>query len=291
MAGPDRGLQAVPRGLERNLATYLQAVRAELLKLSGLVRGSDKTRALRASEAVSAFGTVSAASGGVDVGTLAAQILREGVVTEKQLADGAATDVKLADNAVTPRALAPGAVGNRALAEGAVTGGKLARGAVTSEALSARCVTGENVAARAVDTRHLAEGAVTGEKLAQGAVTHAALADGSVDASKLVPGAVDTDFLRDGSVTAGKLAKGALPLWEAGRAADGERVALPGVWQERPHVFLSAVFRLASGGAGEMLAGPEGLAEDTDGNGTGTGVWSFVARGDFAWIAVGMKRA
>ena len=40
MAASDRGLQSVPRGLDRNLTTYLQAIRTELLRLSGLVRGS-----------------------------------------------------------------------------------------------------------------------------------------------------------------------------------------------------------------------------------------------------------
>lgn len=51
MAASDRGLQSVPRGLDRNLTTYLQAIRTELLRLSGLVRGSDQSRAVRASEA------------------------------------------------------------------------------------------------------------------------------------------------------------------------------------------------------------------------------------------------
>ena len=56
MAASDRGLQSVPRGLDRNLTTYLQAIRTELLRLSGLVRGSDQSRAVRASEASAAFG-------------------------------------------------------------------------------------------------------------------------------------------------------------------------------------------------------------------------------------------
>ena len=73
MAAPDRGLQSVPRGLDRNLTTYLQAIRTELLRLSGLVRGSDQSRAVRASEASAAFGggSVSTPSGSVDVAAIA----------------------------------------------------------------------------------------------------------------------------------------------------------------------------------------------------------------------------
>ena len=109
MAAPDRGLQAVPRGLDRNLTTYLQAIRTELLRLSGLVRGSDQSRAVRASEASVAFGggTVSTASGSVDMGAIASQIFRDGSVTERKLADRAVAGGKLADNAVTSRTIAP----------------------------------------------------------------------------------------------------------------------------------------------------------------------------------------
>ena len=73
MAASDRGLQSVPRGLDRNLTTYLQAIRTELLRLSGLVRGSDQSRAVRASEASAAFGggSVSTPSGSVDVAAIA----------------------------------------------------------------------------------------------------------------------------------------------------------------------------------------------------------------------------
>lgn len=49
MAASDRGLQSVPRGLDRNLTTYLQAIRTELLRLSALsaVRTSPAPYGLR----------------------------------------------------------------------------------------------------------------------------------------------------------------------------------------------------------------------------------------------------
>ena len=99
MAASDRGLQSVPRGLDRNLTTYLQAIRTELLRLSGLVRGSAQSRAVRASEASAAFGggSVSTPSGSVDVAAIASQIFRDGSVTERKLADRAVTGGKLAD--------------------------------------------------------------------------------------------------------------------------------------------------------------------------------------------------
>ena len=78
MAASDRGLQSVPRGLDRNLTTYLQAIRTELLRLSGLVRGSDQSRAVRASEASAAFGggSVSRLPGAWMPSYIASQIFR-----------------------------------------------------------------------------------------------------------------------------------------------------------------------------------------------------------------------
>ena len=209
MAASDRGLQSVPRGLDRNLTTYLQAIRTELLRLSGLVRGSDQSRAVRASEASAAFGggSVSTPSGSVDVAAIASQIFRDGSVTERKLADRAVTGGKLADNAVTARTIAPGEVDNNALAEQAVTAGKLAGGTVTAGALANGCVTRGKLAEDAVDTRNLMDGAVTSDKIEEGAVTTERLGDWAVTFYKISPGAVGTESIRDGSVTAKKLAK------------------------------------------------------------------------------------
>ena len=242
MAAPDRGLQAVPRGLDRNLTTYLQAIRTELLRLSGLVRGSDQSRAVRASEASVAFGggTVSTASGSVDMGAIASQIFRDGSVTERKLADRAVAGGKLADNAVTSRTIAPGEVGNNALAEQAVTAGKLADGAVTAGALAMRCVTRDKLAEDAVGTPNLLDGAVTSDKLGKGAVTAEALGDWAVTFYKISPGAVETESIRDASVTAKKLAEDVRPpTWVSGDAKDGENVVIPGKWDGQPAVFLT----------------------------------------------------
>lgn len=298
MAASDRGLQSVPRGLDRNLTTYLQAIRTELLRLSGLVRGSDQSRAVRASEASAAFGggSVSTPSGSVDVAAIASQIFRDGSVTERKLADRAVTGGKVADNAVTARTIAPGEVDNNALAEQAVTAGKLADGAVTAGALANGCVTRGKLAEDAVDTRNLMDGAVASDKIEEGAVTTERLGDWAVTFYKISPGAVGTESIRDGSVTAKKLAKGALPpAWASGDAKDGETVAIPGNWDGRPAVFLtgwSCIVPEADPETGErrITVGPERFTEALDADGAGTGVWSFAARGDFSWMAMGRAK-
>ena len=298
MAAPDRGLQAVPRGLDRNLTTYLQAIRTELLRLSGLVRGSDQSRAVRASEASVAFGggSISTASGNVDVGAIASQVLRDGSVTERKLAERAVTGGKLADNSVTSRTIAPGEVGNNALAGGAVTAGKLADGAVTSGALMNRCVTRDKLGDGAVDTRNLMDGAVTSDKIEEGAVTTERIGDWAVTFYKISPGAVGTESIRDGSVTAKKLAQGTLPpAWASGDAKDGETVVIPGNWDGRPTVFLtgwSGIVPEADPETGEqrITVGPERFTETMDADGAGTGAWRFVARGDFSWMAMGRAK-
>lgn len=294
---PDRGLQAVPRGLDRDLTTCLQALRTEILRLSGMVRGSENSRAVRASEAVPFRVGAGSSSSGVDVGAIASQILRDGAVTERKLADRAVSNRKLANNAVDVRVIAPGAVENTALAEHCVSTGKIQ------------------------------DGAVSGSKLATGAVTEGKIAPGAVSASRLARGAVGTDTLQAGCITADKIAQGVipvvpdppvLPVWVTGTAWDGETVAIPGIWEDAPRLFLSAfscvlpepvepepapepplpepdVSNVPSKPASKsvvpesqrLVVGPEQLMEVWDTDGMGTGVWTFVARGDFSWIAMG----
>lgn len=59
--GNERGLPSIPRGLGRELTTYLQALHGILLSLSGLSRGSD--RALRVSDGSVRTGTATASIG------------------------------------------------------------------------------------------------------------------------------------------------------------------------------------------------------------------------------------
>lgn len=202
----------------------------------------------------------------------------------------------MADNAVTARTIAPGEVDNNALAEQAVTAGKLADGAVTAGALANGCVTRGKLAEDAVDTRNLMDGAVASDKIEEGAVTTERLGDWAVTFYKISPGAVGTESIRDGSVTAKKLAKGALPpAWASGDAKDGETVAIPGNWDGRPAVFLtgwSCIVPEADPETGErrITVGPERFTEALDADGAGTGVWSFAARGDFSWMAMGRAK-
>ena len=148
----------------------------------------------------------------------------------------------------------------------------------------------------AVDTRNLMDGAVTSDKIEEGAVTTERLGDWAVTFYKISPGAVGTESIRDGSVTAKKLAKGALPpAWASGDAKDGETVAIPGNWDGRPAVFLtgwSCIVPEADPETGErrITVGPERFTEALDADGAGTGAWSFAARGDFSWMAMGRAK-
>ena len=260
MAG-DRGLASVPRGLGRELTQYLQSVDAVVRRLSGLVRGSDAARAVRASEAHTAFGGGSgAASPGLDMGAIATQVLRDGSVTERKIAESAVSASKIRENAVTSRAIAPGEVIENALREGCVSTGKLAAGAVTAGKLAARAVTADKLAAGAVDASALAKGCVTADKLADG-------------------------VLPEG------------PELFTGEAQHGEVVLVPGTWDTTPVILITrfdavveeheitdaeGVTRTerrcrAGACAPERVAGGEASA---------TGAWSFEVMGDVTWVAV-----
>lgn len=120
--GNERGLPSIPRGLGRELTTYLQSLHGILLGLSGLSRGSD--RALRVSDGSVRTGTVTASIG-------------QAAVLNRHLADKAVTSSKLADGCVTAGKLAPSAVTDKSIQAGAVTEAALATGAVTVTKLAA----------------------------------------------------------------------------------------------------------------------------------------------------------
>lgn len=121
--GNERGLPSIPRGLGRELTTYLQALHNMLLGLSGLSRGSD--RALRMSDGSVSTGTVTASIGQASVLT---RHLADKAVTSSKMADGCVTAAKLAQSAVTDKAIQAGAVTGTALATGAVSASKIKPG-------------------------------------------------------------------------------------------------------------------------------------------------------------------
>lgn len=121
--GNERGLPSIPRGLGRELTTYLQGLHGILLGLSGLSRGSD--RALRVSDGSVRTGTATASIGQA---TVLNRHLADKAVTSSKLADGCVTAGKLAPSAVTDKAIQAGAVTEAALAAGVVTVSKLAAG-------------------------------------------------------------------------------------------------------------------------------------------------------------------
>lgn len=264
----DRGLPSVPRGLERGLTQYLQSLDAVVRRLAGTVRGSGESRAVRASEAHSAFG----GSGGggsvssVDIGAIASQVLRDGSVTERKLADNAVTGRKLGENSVTSKAIAPGEVISNALAEGAVTASKLATGAVTA--------------------RVIAQGAVTASAIDKGAVTASAIDKGAVTSDKIAPGVIPV--IPEIPI---------LPVFVSGEAKDGDTVTIPGTWTVQPLVMLTWFETVAEETIseeidenGEMVtvslhtnrAGAVNMHEKDD----EPGVWLFDAVGRFSWVAV-----
>lgn len=253
----ERGLQAVPRGLSRDLTAYLQSLDAYVRRLSGTVRGSDETRALRAYEASRLpVGTGSSGSGAdMDVNAVASVILRDGAITERKLADGAVTRRKLAAGAVEESVLADGAVSTAKLASGAVRWEQLGTGAVTAEKLGTCSVTASKLAFRAVGSEALADGAVTERVLGRGAVGENALAFGCVKEDALADAAVTGRKFAPGTITADHLALSVLPRIISGTAADAELVLLPGTWAEKPVVAISSF--IIEEDTGDILPDPD----------------------------------
>lgn len=141
----ERGLPAIPRGLDREMTFYLQSLHNVIVSISGLSTKSDVSRAVRISE--------SGRLGGVQ--------LTPGVISSSMLADGAVTEIKLAGDSVTAE--------------------KIRDEAVTAEKLASEAVTVEKLASGAVASGKLANGSVTTEKVADKAISLAKLADGILD--------------------------------------------------------------------------------------------------------------
>lgn len=137
----DRGLPAIPRGIDRSLTNYLQSLQNIVLRLSGMVRGSDEARAVRVSDGSATTGTGTAS---LVQGTVLTQHIANNAITSAKLADGAITDAKLAASSVTDRAIAAGAVGTMSLAGLCVTAEKIAEG-VLPTMTTGTAVDGEEV--------------------------------------------------------------------------------------------------------------------------------------------------
>ena len=119
----DRGLPAVPRGIDRALTNYLQALQTIVLRLSGMVRGSDESRAVRVSDGSVSTGTATASIG---QGSVLTPHIADNAITSAKITDGAVTELKIAPSAVTSRAIASGAVGTDSMAGKCVTADKVA---------------------------------------------------------------------------------------------------------------------------------------------------------------------
>lgn len=137
----DRGIPAVPRGLDRTLTNYLQSLQSIVLRLSGMVRGSDEARAVRVSDGSATTGTATASIG---QGAILTRHIAENAITSTKITDGAVTGAKLAASSVTERAIAAGAVGTMSLAGMCVTAEKIAEG-VLPTMTEGEAVDGEEV--------------------------------------------------------------------------------------------------------------------------------------------------
>lgn len=291
----DRGLPAVPRGLDRALTNYLQAEQNLLLRIAGLVRGSDGARAVRVSD-----GSISTGSSSVtaiqqasvlsqhlaDYAVTTSKLSTEAVTPEK-IAASAVTTAKIADYAVTAEKLADLAVSTGKVADGAINNEKLADLSVSERKLADYAITADKLADLAVSGSKIADGAVGNEKLAKDAVAEANLVSESVTSRVIAAKAIGTVAISDNAVTKEKIATGVLPTFSNGSAEDGEVVQLPGKWLSKPNVMLSFVSSVQTD-TGEF--GATALQEILDEDGKGTGAWKFTAAGNFTWLAVGNEQ-
>lgn len=96
--------------------------------------------------------------------------------------------------------IAPGIISQLALADAAVTAAKTAIAAIDP-------ATG-NLAAGTVTARHIAAGAITANEIAADAITSAKIVAGAIGATELATGAVTSDKIVAGAITADKLTIG-----------------------------------------------------------------------------------
>ncbi len=291
----DRGLPAVPRGLDRSLTTHLQAMQNLLLRIAGLVRGSDGARAVRVSDgsistgasSVTAIQQASVLSQHLaDYAVTTSKISTE-AVTQEKIAASAVSTAKMVDYAVTTEKLADLAVSTGKVADGAINNEKLADLAVSESKLVDYAVTADKLADLAVSESKIADGAVSTEKLAKDAVAEANLVSGSVTSRVIAAKAIGTVAISDNAVTKEKIATGVLHTFSTGSAVDGDEVQLPGKWLSNPNEILSFVSSVQTG-TGEF--GATALQEILDEDGKGTGAWKFTAVGNFTWLAVGNEQ-
>ena len=291
----DRGLPAVPRGLDRSLTTHLQAMQNLLLRIAGLVRGSDGARAVRVSDgsistgasSVTAIQQASVLSQHLaDYAVTTSKISTE-AVTQEKIAASAVSTAKMVDYAVTTEKLADLAVSTGKVADGAINNEKLADFSVSERKLADYAVTADKLADLAVSEGKIAVGAVSTEKLAKDAVAEANLVSGSVTSRVIAAKAIGTVAINDNAVTKEKIATGVLPTFSTGSAVDGDEVQLPGKWLSKPNVMLSFVSAVQTD-TGEF--GATALQEILDEDGKGTGAWKFTAAGNFTWLAVGNEQ-
>lgn len=133
----DRGLPAVPRGLNREMTAYLQSLHNVVLSMTGLGRGTGDTRAVRVSERLASGGAANMRGKEfLDAGSVLEAHIANGAVTEAKIADRAVSHAKLGLSAVESGNIKPEAVDSAAIRKGAVIGEKLADGSVSLEKLA-----------------------------------------------------------------------------------------------------------------------------------------------------------
>lgn len=295
MATTDKGLPAVPRGLDRNLTFFLQNLVNVIGRLSGLSPGSETTRAVRVTESVviTATGTIISGTGsrsGISAGSVGSTEVTDASVTTRKLANGAVTSPKIADGAIDETKIANKSITSAKIADGEVTTSKINNEAVTTAKIASGAITKDKIAAGVLSSESVpVDGSVTGAKIASGAITADKLAagvipyiptelpptDDSVTFYKLAESAILT--VTTGEVTATSSSTGTSESTSESETETGKIEYLPFEWRMKPLVAVQNI-------TASTKSGKCGIFNLTEYE---SGLWRFEAFGSFRWVAIG----
>ena len=202
---------------------------------SGVISGEN---ASSTNKGIASFDSASfdATSGHIAIkaGSLDANLIEDGSITEAKLATNAVTSVKINGSAVTTTKINNSAVTTAKVADdaityaklqnlvtadrvlGATTAGIIGETQVVTDMINNLAVTTGKIRDDAVTTAKIADDAVTSAKIADNAVGETEIASNAVTSAKIAASAVDTDELNNGSVTTAKI---------AADAVDGTKIA------------------------------------------------------------------
>ena len=249
-----KSMPSVPRGLSRELESFLGSVSSNVSKLIGAARNSSGSRAVTISESRNIISGGSSSS--TEQSAIYTYMLKDKSVTSSKLADNAVTSEKIDVSAVLTRNMAAKAVTSDILGDYSVESSKIKDGSVISAKIADGAIVRKHIADNAVATAHIAESAVTSEKIA------------------------------DGSVSPEKLSDGVLMQCVTGECEDGDLVRISGVWSEKPVVCITGIRSIVDMATDSgNIVGVDKLTEQEE----NPGVWAFTSVGAFSWAAFGRQ--